>query len=111
MMVTMGAFIVPLILLILLNGKTQKVKQFNIVYAAERPESPQTTHVSHNMFAHYRKALGGWGKPRIKQFWESVIEWSHSTGTVLRRFYTGNGQTYLLHIIMYIVIIYIIWGV
>ncbi|MEA2095209.1 MAG: proton-conducting transporter membrane subunit [Candidatus Cloacimonadota bacterium] len=111
MMVTMGVFIVPLIFLILFNGKMQKVKQFNIVYAAERPESPQTTHVAHNMYAHYRKALGGWGKPRIWNFWHESSEWSHSLAGFFRQLYTGNGQTYILHIIIYIVVIYFILGV
>lgn len=111
MFVTMGAFIVPLLILLLLVGKTQKVKQFNIVYAAERPESPQTTHVAHNMYAHYRKALGGWGKPRIWNFWHSVSEWTHSLADYFRHIYTGNGQTYVLHIILYVVVIYIVMGV
>ncbi|MCF7858361.1 MAG: hypothetical protein K9N07_03420 [Candidatus Cloacimonetes bacterium] len=111
MMVTMGVFMVPLLLLLLLIGKTQKVKQFNIVFAAERPESPQTTHVAHNMYAHYKKVLGGWGKPRILSFWNGVAEWTHSLGNLFRQFYTGNGQTYILHIILYMVVLYIILGV
>ncbi|MEA1986854.1 MAG: proton-conducting transporter membrane subunit, partial [Candidatus Marinimicrobia bacterium] len=111
MWITMGVFVVPLVLLLLLNGKTQKVKQFNIVYAAERPESPQTTHVAHNMYAHYRKALGAWGKPRIWDFWHSASEWSHSIGDFFRHIYTGNGQTYIVQIILYIVVIYFIMGV
>jgi len=111
MMVTMGIFVVPLTFLMLFNGRMQKVKQFNIVYAAERPESPQTTHVAHNMYAHYRKALGGWGKPRIWNFWHEASEWSHSLADFFRQLYTGNGQTYILHIIMYIVVIYFILGV
>jgi hypothetical protein len=111
MMVTMGVFIVPLVFLILFNGRTQKVKQFNIVYAAERPESPQTTHFAHNMFSHYYKALGGLTKPRILNFWNSVSEWSNSLAGLFRQIYTGNGQTYLLHILLYIVVLYIFLGV
>lgn len=111
MLVTMGVFIVPLALLMLFNRKVQTVKQFNIVYAAERPESPQTTHVAHNMYAHFRKALGGWGKPRIWEFWHDSAEWAHTFGDFFRRIYTGNGQTYILHIILYIVVIYFIMGV
>ena len=38
--------------------RPQKVRQFNMVYAAERPERPETTHYAHNFFAPYRKALG-----------------------------------------------------
>ncbi|MDA3870867.1 MAG: proton-conducting transporter membrane subunit [Candidatus Marinimicrobia bacterium] len=111
MFVTMGVFVVPLIILVLLNGRTQTVKQFNIVYAAERPESPQTTHVAHNMYAHFRKALGGLGKPRISDFWQEAAEWSHSLAGLFQQIYTGNGQTYILHIILYIVVIYFIMGV
>ncbi len=106
MLVTMGVFIVPLFFLILYIGKITKVKQFNIVFAAERPESPQTTHVAHNMFAHYRKALGGWGKPRISNFWQASAEWTHSLADVTRRIYSGNGQTYLLHIILFFVLVF-----
>jgi len=111
MMVTMGVFIVPLVFLILFNGRTQKVKQFNIVFAAERPESPQTTHFAHNMFSHYYKALGDLTKPRIQNFWNSVSEWSNSLAGLFRQLYTGNGQTYLLHILLYIVVLYIFLGV
>ncbi|MCK5133605.1 MAG: NADH-quinone oxidoreductase subunit F [Candidatus Sabulitectum sp.] len=111
MYVTMGVFAVPFILLLLVKGKTQKVKQFNIVYSAERPESPQTTHVAHNMYAHYRKALGSWTVPRVEAFWSGVSEWAHAFGGFFRRVYTGNGQTYVLYIIMYIVVIYAVMGV
>lgn len=108
MLVTMGVFIVPLFFLILFVGRVTKVKQFNIVYAAERPESPQTTHVAHNMYAHYRKALGSWGKPRIWDFWHASAEWAHTMGDLFRRIYTGNGQTYLLHIILFFVVVFFI---
>jgi len=111
MMVTMGVFMIPLIFLLLLNGRAQKVKQFNIVYSAERPESPQTTHFAHNMFSHMYKALGGLTKPRIQNFWNSVSDWSNSLAGLFRQFYTGNGQTYLLHILLYIIVLYIFLGV
>ncbi len=110
MYVTMAVFAIPFIMLLLLKGKTQKVKQFNIVYAAERPESPQTTHVAHNMYAHLRKSLGSLSLPRVQEFWNSVAEWSHTLGAFFRRVYTGNGQTYLLHIILYIVVMYAVMG-
>ncbi len=111
MLITMGVFIVPLFFLMLFVGRVTKVKQFNIVYAAERPESPQTTHVAHNMYAHYRKALGGWGKPRILDFWNASAEWAHTMGDLFRRIYSGNGQTYLLHIILFFVVVFFFLGV
>jgi formate hydrogenlyase subunit 3/multisubunit Na+/H+ antiporter MnhD subunit len=111
MFVTMGVFMVPLIWLMLVLGKTQKVKQFNIVFAAERPYKPWTTHFAFNMFAHYYKALGFWVQPRAEKFWRGVGEWTHSVSSTLSRLYTGNGQTYLLHIFLYVITLYLILGV
>lgn len=111
MYVTMGVFMVPLIWLMLVIAKPQKVKQFNIVYAAERPYKPWTTHVAYNMFAHYQKALGSWVKPRAVSFWNGVGEWSQSLGATFARLYTGNGQTYLLHIFLYTIVMFMILGV
>ncbi|MBT4838988.1 MAG: hypothetical protein HON94_16745, partial [Methylococcales bacterium] len=88
--------------------KIQKVKQFNIVYAAERPDKPETTHVAYNFYAFYEKALGFWVKPRATQFWNSVAEWSHTMGSACRILYTGNGQTYASLIVLFFVIIYFV---
>jgi hypothetical protein len=111
MLVTMGVFMFPLIWLLLVNAKTQKVKQFNIVFAAERPYKPWTTHFAHNMFAPYNKALGFLVKPKVTAFWAGVSEGAHSISTALSQIYTGNGQTYLLHIFLYLIVVFLISGV
>lgn len=111
MYVTMGVFMVPLAWLLLVNARTQKVKQFNIVFAAERPYKPWTTHFAYAMFAHYYKALGGLVKPRMIAFWDSVSEGTQSFAATLARIYTGNGQTYLLHIFLYLITLYLLMGV
>lgn len=111
MYVTMGVFIVPLLWLLLVNAKTQKVKQFNIVFAAERPYKPWTTHYAYNMFAPYYKALGFWVQPRATAFYNGVAEWTHSLSATLSRLYTGNGQTYMLHIFLYMIFLYLLLGV
>ncbi len=111
MMVTMGVFMVPLIWLLFVNSRPQKVKQFNIVYAAERPYKPWTTHFAHNMFAPYRKALGFLVEPRVTAFYNGLAEGTRSLAATLARLYTGNGQTYLLHIFLYAVILYLLLGV
>ncbi len=94
--------------LALFNRKSKKVKQFNIVYSGERPERPETTHVSHNIYAGYNKALGFLVAPFITQFWDYMSETVKGTAGYVRRVYTGNGQTYALHIIIYLAIIYLI---
>jgi NADH:ubiquinone oxidoreductase subunit 5 (subunit L)/multisubunit Na+/H+ antiporter MnhA subunit len=106
MNVTMIIFAVPLIWLLLVMRKPQWVRQFNIVYAAERPDRPETTHFAHNFYAHYRKALGFTVEPLATRFWNGVAEWSHSLAATLRVWYTGNGQTYALHIVLFFLVMY-----
>jgi NADH:ubiquinone oxidoreductase subunit 5 (subunit L)/multisubunit Na+/H+ antiporter MnhA subunit len=105
---TMIIFAIPLIWLLLVMRKPQSVKQFNIVYAAERPDRPETTHYAHNFFAHYRKALGFAVTPLATRFWDGVAEWTHSLAAAFRTIYTGNGQTYALHIVLFLLVWYLL---
>ncbi len=89
------------------SRKAQKVKQFNIVFAAEKPFRPETTHISYNMFAGYKKALGFLMTPLATRFWTEVSEWSEAIADKIRTWYTGNGQTYALHLLIYAFILYL----
>jgi len=112
MAVVAGVWMVPLIILALvsLTMKIQKVEQFNIVYAAERPHRPEDTHFAYNFFAHYDRAIGFLVRPRATAFWNAAVEWSHTLGSSLRVFYTGNGQTYALFILIYFVAMVVVNG-
>ena len=107
-----GVWMVPLIFLLLvsLTLKIQKVEQFNIVYAAERPHRPEDTHFAYNFFAHYDRAIGFLVRPRATAFWDAVVEWIHTFASSARIFYNGNGQTYALFIIMYFVAMFLFNG-
>jgi formate hydrogenlyase subunit 3/multisubunit Na+/H+ antiporter MnhD subunit len=94
--------------LFLINRKAKKVKQFNIVYAAERPFRPETTHFAYNFFAPYKKAVGFLVAPGITNFWDATSEGIHAIADKIRSIYNGNGQTYLLHIIGFVVLVYIL---
>ena len=109
-MVIVGAvWAVPLVILALLSLtlKIQPVRQFNIVYAAERPDRPETTHYAYNFFGHYQRALGFLVKPRATAFWEGACEWTHTMAASLRVLYTGNGQTYALFILIFFIVLYL----
>ncbi len=108
MLVIGGMFIVLLGWLLIMSRKAQKIKQFNIVYAGERPFTPETTHYSHNMFAPFYKAIGFLAMPMITRFWNVVNETVHAVADSVRKIYTGNGQSYLIHILAYVVIVYLI---
>ncbi len=108
MIVTGGIFALVFLLLLALNHKAQKVKQFNIVFAAERPHRPETTHFAWNFFAPYRKALGFLLTPLATGFWSALTGALHATADFARRFYTGDGQQYAYHLIGFVVGIYLI---
>ena len=108
-MIVIGAiFVVLLIYMMFIVPKPQKVKPFNIVYAAEKPERPETTHYAWQFFTPYTRAMAPILKPLVKRFWATVSEWTHTSAAVVRQIYTGNGQTYALFIFITALIIYFV---
>jgi NADH:ubiquinone oxidoreductase subunit 5 (subunit L)/multisubunit Na+/H+ antiporter MnhA subunit len=108
-MIIIGVIFVTLFTwLLFVNRRAQKVKQFNIAFAAERPYRPETTHFAWNFFAPYRKALGFLSQPLVTSFWDTVAESLHTTAELLRRFYTGDGQTYAVHLLAFVVAVYLL---
>lgn len=108
MIVTGVIFAVLLGLMVVLNHRAQKVKQFNIVFAAERPFRPETTHFAWNFFAPYRKALGFLLKPYVSSFWEWIAGAFQGVAEMGRRFYTGDGQVYAIQLLGFVVAVYLI---
>lgn len=94
--------------LLFVNRRAQPVKQFNIAFAAERPYRPETTHFAWNFFAPYRKALGFLAQPLVTRFWETVADLLHTVADLTRRIYTGNGQTYAIHLLAFVVGVYLL---
>ena len=108
-MIIVGVIFVTLLAwLLFVNRKAQKVKQFNIVYSAERPFRPETTHYAWNFFAPYRKAMGFMTQPLVTNFWDSMVDLLHSGADFARRMYTGNGQTYAIHFLAFVVVVYLL---
>ena len=111
MVVTIAVFIFCFLWMIANLHNPQSVKQFNIVFAAERPYKPETTHFAWNFYAPYERALGFLTKGRAERFWAVVSTGVDGVGGALRRVYTGNGQTYALHVVLYVVVLYFWMGV
>ena len=108
MIIIVTTFVLVLGYLLLITGKTQKLEQFNIAYSAERPFRPETTHYSYNMFAGLNKAIGFLVAPGITNFWKSVSKMVLDFAGLVRRVYSGNGQVYAVHIVIYIVVFYLV---
>ena len=94
--------------LMFVNRKAQMVKQFNIVFSAERPFRPETTHFAWNFFAPYRKALGFLVQPFATRFWNALSELLHGIADLVRRLYDGNGQNYAFHFLAFVVVAYLL---
>jgi formate hydrogenlyase subunit 3/multisubunit Na+/H+ antiporter MnhD subunit len=110
-MVIIGViFVLVFSVLLFVNRKAQKVKQFNIVFSAERPYRPETTHYAWNFYAPYRKALGFLEWPLFERFWGAIVDLLHTAADLLRRFYTGNGQVYAIHLLAFVVVVYLFKG-
>jgi formate hydrogenlyase subunit 3/multisubunit Na+/H+ antiporter MnhD subunit len=110
MVVTGVVFVLCLVWMLINLHNPQSVKQFNIVFAAERPLRPNTTHYAWAFFEPYRDALGFLTKARAERFWAVVGTGINGIGGALRRLYTGNGQTYALHVVIYVVALYFFMG-
>ena len=108
MWVFMALFVVFFLILLINGRKAQWVKQFNIVYAAERPSRPETTHFAYNFFAPVRKALGFLEYPFTTRFWDGISDFFHAVAGFFRRVYTGNGQTYLLQLVIFVVLTFML---
>lgn len=108
-MIIIGVIFVTLFAwLLFVNRRAQKVKQFNIGFAAERPYRPETTHFAWNFFAPYRKALGFLTQPFVTRFWATVAESLNTSADLLRRLYTGDGQTYAIQLLAFVVAVYLL---
>ncbi len=94
--------------LLLVSRKATKVSQFNIVYSAEAPQRPETTHMSYNIYAGYNKALGWLVAPKITEFWDTMSDWAHSVAHYGRQLYSGNAQVYVTYVVAYFIAVYFI---
>jgi len=88
----------------------QRVKQFNIAFAAERPFTPETTHFAYNFYPYIEKSMGGLVRPRATRFWNGLSEWTHSLASALRSLYTGQAQTYALLVVLYLILMVTLMG-
>jgi len=107
--ITVGvSFMAVLGMLLLSTRKAHKVKQFDITYSGERPERPETTHVAYNVFEGLYKAVWPATIPLVATFWDRVTNMLHDTADFTRRIYSGNGQSYMLHILFFIIVTYFV---
>ena len=105
-MVLAGALFVGLLLFLLVSGpRAVKVRQLDIVYAGEVPPPPEEIHFAWAFFAPYEKAFRPVLRRTVTAFWNGVADVTSALADAGRRFYTGNGQTYLLYSVLFILLL------
>ena len=60
------------------------------------------------MFAPLNKALGFLVIPVASGFWDTVTAWVQDIAGAIRGWYTGNMQTYALHMLLFIITVFFI---
>ena len=95
-------FVVLLLFLLLVGPRSKKVRQLDIVYAAELPPPPGEIHYAWAFFRPYERAFAPILRNTVTAFWKGVAEVTHALGETGRRIYTGDAQTYMLYAMLFI---------
>ncbi len=104
MLLVMALFVVVLLLLVVLGPRPRKVGQLDIVYSGELPPPPEEIHYAHDFYRPYARAFGPVLGTAFMRFWEGLAGTVTAVVGVARRFYSGNGQTYVLYSLAVVVV-------
>lgn len=100
MIFTGGTFVIALVVFFLNNPKIRKVGQLDIGYSGEVPKTPDQVHLGYDLYAHFRRTVRFLIKPVAEKIYSSVYESLMSIVDFLRKFYSGDLNTYALWIII-----------
>jgi len=108
MIMVMVLFAVMVLFLLGFGPKTRKVGQLDIVYQGEIPPPPEELHYASRFAQPYRRAWEPLLVPRVTAFWTSFTENTQGVVDVLRRVYSGNGQTYVMYSVLMVVVFHLL---
>ncbi|MEN8007499.1 MAG: proton-conducting transporter membrane subunit [Candidatus Krumholzibacteriota bacterium] len=108
MILVIVLFAVMVLLLLVLGPKTRKVGQLDIVYQGEIPPPPEELHYASRFAQPYRRAWEPLLVPRVTAFWASLADNTQGVVDVLRRVYSGNGQTYVMYSVLMVVVFHLL---
>jgi formate hydrogenlyase subunit 3/multisubunit Na+/H+ antiporter MnhD subunit len=104
MLLTMVMFATMALVLLVFQPTTRKVRQLDIGYSAEMPPPPEEAHFAARFTQPYERAWSFFLAPRATRFWIALTENFQGVIDLLRKTYTGNGQTYVLYPVLLIAI-------
>jgi len=108
MIMVVVLFAVMVLFLLGFGPKTRKVGQLDIVYQGEIPPPPEELHYASRFAQPYRRAWEPLLVPRVTAFWTSLTDNTQGVVDVLRRVYSGNGQTYVMYSVLMVVVFHLL---
>lgn len=79
---------------------------FMLIYRRRRGRSVPTG--TAHFYGFYRSAFAPLVTPVANWFWDGLCDLTVGAGGLVRRIYTGNGQTYALHVLYYVIALYVL---
>ncbi len=98
-------FVVLLLFLLLAGPRSRRVRQLDIVYAAEIPPPPEEIHYAWAFFRPYERAFAPLLRGTVTAFWRGVAEVIEALAETGRRIYTGDAQTYMLYVMLFVLVL------
>ncbi len=104
MSMVMGLFAIFFAWVLFLGPRTSKVRQLDIVTAAEEPPPPEEIHYAYDFYRPYKRAFAPVLRVSAERGWRRAMNALGAVADYGRRFYTGDAQTYLLYAVAFLVI-------
>ncbi len=102
MAMVMGLFAIFFAWVLFLGPKTTKVRQLDIVMAAEEPPAPEEIHYAYDFYRPYKRAFAPVLRVSVERGWSRFAALLSAVAERGRRFYTGDAQTYLLYAVVFL---------
>ena len=87
--------------------KPKYVGQLDIGFAGELPPSADEVHYSNNFFRPYRRALAFLPGISAGGVFRGCVKTVYMVGDMVRTMFTGDGRTYLAHILLFLVLLFV----
>ncbi len=107
-MMVMGLFGFAFLLYWLSGHRPRHVGQLDIGYAGEVPRGPEELHHAGDFFRHVRRALGFLPALGAGRLFGWVSGAAEGSGDAVRALFTGDGRTYLLHSVAFMLACYVL---
>ncbi len=105
MILVIALFALMALGLLVLGPWPRKVGQLDIGYSGEVPPPPEELHYASKFAQPYRRAWEPLVQPRVMRFWNAVTDGSGGVVDLLRRMYSGNGQTYFMYAVLLVAVL------